>query len=97
VIELAASETTIVVIIVSAVGALLTTAIVIAVFFVAFEPEEDSVKDVHQFVQLTEEARSLLAHGHGSGDPGVSDIARFQAKKDEARKALWASARRRAA
>jgi hypothetical protein len=93
-IELAVSETTLL-IIASAAGAfafVLTTALVVLVFFVAFEPGEDCFNDVQRFVELTEEARSLLANGSDA-----RDVARFQAKKEEARQALWESQRRRAA
>ncbi len=102
-IQLVATETT-VVIVFSAVTALtpvLTTLFVAWIFFAVFEGGEDSVSDVQRFIELTDEARALLPSGLSLFDPdGASEssaaIARFQAKKDEARKALWQSRQRQA-
>jgi hypothetical protein len=100
VIHLAASHTTTIVIIVSAVGAVafvLTTMIVVLVFLAVFEGGEESTNDVQHFIELPDEARSLLHNGHALGGADASDVARFLAKKEEAREALWESRRKRAA
>jgi hypothetical protein len=51
---------------------------------------------VQRFIELTDEARAMLPRGLPLFDPeGAAEtsaaIVRFQAKKDEARKALWQS------
>jgi hypothetical protein len=97
-VELVASETTVVVVF-SAVIALtlvLTTLFVVWISFVVFEGGEESVRDVQRFIELTDEARALLPSGLPLFDPdGAAEtsaaIVHFQAKKDEARKALWQS------
>jgi hypothetical protein len=64
------------------------------VFYALFGGDEDDARDVQRFIELTEEARSLVPPGLPllSSDPATTAaIARFQAKKDEARRALWAS------
>jgi hypothetical protein len=100
VILLASSGTTIVV--VSVLGGLVflvTTVLIILVFLAVFPGGEESANDVEHFIELTEEARSLLPNGHAADtiDDSSTAIARFQAKKDEARRALWESRRQRAA
>jgi len=65
-------------------------------YFAAFDNGAADIDDVQRFQRLTEEARRL-SHANGSSPNGhiaaatMVEIARFQAKKDEARKALWAS------
>jgi hypothetical protein len=102
-IEPIASETTLVIVFtaVTAATLALTTLFVGLIFFAVFDGGEDSVRDVQRFIELTEEARALLPNGLPLFDPdGMAEtsaaIARFQAKKDEARKALWQSRQRRA-
>jgi hypothetical protein len=68
----------------------------LAVFFVVFDGDADHVADVQRFVALTEEARSWVPAGLPlfDGEKAAATTAalvRFQAKKDEARRALWAS------
>jgi hypothetical protein len=91
-IQLVATETT-VVIVFSAVTALalaLTTLFVTWIFFAVFEGGEESVRDVQRFIELTDEARALLPSGLPPAETSAA-IVHFQAKKDEARKALWQS------
>ena len=57
---------------------------------------DGAVRDVQRFLELTEEARSLVPPGLPLLDPERAEattaaIGRFQAKKEEARRALWAS------
>ncbi len=97
-VELVASDTT-VLIVFSAVTALtlaLTTLFVAWIFLAVFEGGEESVRNVQRFIELTDEARALLPSGLPLFDPdGAAEtsaaIVHFQAKKDEARKALWQS------
>jgi hypothetical protein len=68
----------------------------LAVFFVVFDGDADHVADVQRFIALTEEARSLMPAGLPlfDGEKAAATTAalvRFQEKKDEARRALWAS------
>jgi hypothetical protein len=93
--ELVASETTVVIALsaASALAIALTTLIVGVMFFAVFDGEE-TVHDVQRFVELTEEARSLLPGGPLLHDPDgetSAAIGRFLAKKEEARRALWES------
>src|SRR5262245_6183499 len=67
-----------------------------AVFFAVFDGDDDDIADVQRFIALTEEARSLVPPGLPLFDDEkaaatTAAILRFQAKKDEARRALWAS------
>ena len=95
-IRLATSETT-VLIAVSVATALvfaLGTLIVVAVAFAVFAGGEEAVRDVQRFVELTEEARSLLPSGPALADPNgetSAAIGTFLSKKEEARRALWGS------
>jgi hypothetical protein len=68
----------------------------LAAFYLVFDGDTDHVADVQRFVALTEEARSLVPAGLPlfDGEKAAATTAarvRFQAKKDEARRALWAS------
>src|SRR5262245_22974165 len=63
---------------------------------VLFEGDADDIADVQRFVELTEEARRLVPPGLPLFDAEkeaatTAAIVCFQAKKDEARQALWAS------
>jgi hypothetical protein len=95
-IELAASETTVLIAVGTAtalVFALVTLIVIVAVFAV-FDGSEEAVRDVQRFVELTEEARSLLPSGPALADPNgeaSAAIGRFLSKKEEARRALWRS------
>jgi len=68
----------------------------LAVVLVAFGGDADDVADVERFISLTEEARSLVPAGlplldREKAAATTAALVRFQAKKDEARRALWAS------
>jgi hypothetical protein len=86
-----------VVIVLSAVAGLVfavATAGAIWVFIKVFDDYEGTVRDVQRFIELTDEARSLVPSGLPLLDPeraaATTDaIGRFQAKKDDARRALW--------
>lgn len=86
-----------VVIVVSAItglAVLLAAAAVVWVFFAAFGDYEDNVRDVQRFIELTNEARSLLPAGLPLFDQekaaaATVAIGRFSAKKEEARRAIW--------
>src|SRR6266536_1117674 len=102
-IQLVATEITVVVVFGAVVTLMLalTTLFVGLVFFAVFDDGDDSVRDVRRFIELSEEARALLPHGLPLLDPeGATEVSGaivlFQAKKDEARKALWQSRERRA-
>jgi hypothetical protein len=74
----------------------------LAVFFVVFDGDADHVADVQRFVALTKEARSWVPAGLALFDGAkaaatTAALVRFQAKKDDARRALWASRNRRPA
>jgi hypothetical protein len=63
------------------------------------ETIEGAVQDVEQFVELTARAREQVPGGLPLLDPArgaeaAEAISRFQALKDEARRALWASSNR---
>jgi hypothetical protein len=67
-----------------------------AVFSALFDGGEDDAADVQRFIDLTDEARSLVPPGlplldHDRAAATAAAIVRFQAKKDEARRPLWAS------
>jgi hypothetical protein len=69
---------------------------VIAVFYAAFEGGADETADVQRFIDLTEEARRLVPPGlpllnREKASAVTAGLVQFQAKKDEARRALWAS------
>jgi hypothetical protein len=66
-----------------------------AVYFAVFAGDDDSA-DVQRFIELTEEARRLVPPGLPLFDSEkaavtTAAIVRFQGKKDEARRALWAT------
>jgi len=68
----------------------------LAVLFLVFDGDTDHVADLQRFVALTEEARSWVPTGLPLSDgekaaATTAALVRFQAKKDEARRALWAS------
>jgi hypothetical protein len=68
----------------------------VAAFFVAFEGNAGNIGEVQRFIELTDEARRLVPPGLPllDGDKEATTtagIVAFQAKKDEARRALWAS------
>jgi hypothetical protein len=72
----------------------LATAGAIWIFFKVFDDYEGNVRDVQRFIDLTNEARSLVPPGLPLLDPEraaatANAIGRFQAKKDDARRALW--------
>src|SRR5262245_64016909 len=74
----------------------LTLLPLLALTLVVFDGDADDVADVQRFIALTEEARSLVPAGLPLFDGEkaavtTAAIVRFQAKKDEARWALWAS------
>jgi hypothetical protein len=101
-IELVAAHATLVVVLSAITGLvlLLGTAVVAWVFFTAFGDYESNVRDVQRFIELTEEARSLLPEGLPLLDPEkaaatTAAIGRFSAKKEEARRALWQPRTRR--
>jgi hypothetical protein len=84
----------------------LTTALLLAVAVIAmtvvylalFDGGDDDVADVQRFIELTEQARSLVPPDLPllDGEKASAAIVRFQIKKDDARRALWASRRQRA-
>jgi hypothetical protein len=68
----------------------------VVAFFLAFKGSAENIGEVQRFVQLTEEARRVVPPGLPllDGDEAAATTAAivdFQAKKDEARRALWAS------
>ena len=78
----------------------ITTVALVAVFFTVFDGGPDDIADVQRFIELTEEARRLVPPGlplldREKGAATAAAIAEFQAKKAEARRALWASRDRR--
>jgi hypothetical protein len=86
--------------VVAVVAVALTMLLVVVVFFAVCDGDEDAVRDVQRFVELTEEARSLLPGGYTLSDPNgetSAAIGQFLAKKEEARQALWESRQSRAA
>jgi hypothetical protein len=79
-----------------AVGLLFALAVIVlfAVYLAAFDGGADDIAEVQRFIQLTEEARRVMPRGLSlldgeDGATAATAIARFQAKKDEARCALW--------
>lgn len=70
-IELAASETTVLIAVGAATALVfaLGTLIIIVAVFAVFDGSEEAVRDVQRFVELTEEARSLLPRGPALADP----------------------------
>lgn len=63
-----------------------------AVAFVVFDSDADDIADVQRFIELTEEARRSVPRDLPLFDgEQAAAIVRFQAKKDEAGRALWAS------
>ena len=72
------------------------------VWFAFLDVGADDIADVQRFIELTEEARGLVPRGLPLVDSRnaaatTAAIVRFQAKKEEARRALWASRDRRRA
>ena len=68
----------------------------VAALFVAFDGSAGNIGEVQRFVELTDDARRLVPPGLPllDGDKAAATTAAivdFQAKKDEARRALWAS------
>lgn len=68
----------------------------VAALFVVFEGSAGRIGEVQRFVELTDDARRLVPPGLPllDGDNAAATTAAivdFQAKKDEARRALWAS------
>jgi hypothetical protein len=68
----------------------------IAIFYAVFDGGADDAADVQRFVELTEDARRLVPPGLPLFDREraaavTAGLFQFQAKKDEARRALWAS------
>jgi hypothetical protein len=66
----------------------------LAVALAVFDGDADDVTDVQRFIALTREARSLLSADLPLFDgkkaaATTAALVRFQAKKDEARHALW--------
>lgn len=66
------------------------------VFFAVFAGDADTIADVEHFIELTEEARQTVPRGlplfqSERAAATTAALVRFQAKKDEARRALWAS------
>jgi hypothetical protein len=96
VIDLVAGQTTVVIVfsVITGLALVITTVGFAWVFFAAFDDFERNVRDVQRFVELTEEARSLVPAGLPLFDrekaaATTASIGRFLAKKDEARRALW--------
>jgi hypothetical protein len=79
---------------------LIALAVMFTVQIADFDGDAGVVADVQRFIELTEEARALLPSGLPLFDTEeetatvVAAIVRFQAKKEEARSALWASRER---
>ena len=74
----------------------LTLLPLVAVTLAVFDGDAGDVADVQRFIALTEEARSLVPPGLPLFDAEkaaatTAALVRFQDKKDEARRALWAS------
>ena len=74
----------------------LTLLPLLAVILAVFDGDAGDVADVQRFIALTEEARSLVPPGLPLFDAEkaaatTAALVRFQEKKDEARRALWAS------
>jgi hypothetical protein len=72
----------------------LPTIAVIALFVAAFGDEAENVADVKRYMQLRDEARRLMSPGLPLLDDdkmaaATAEIGLFQAKRDEARKAIW--------
>lgn len=68
----------------------------VAGLFVAFEGSAGNIGEVQRFIELTDEARGLVPAGlplldRDNAAATTAAIVDFQAKKDEARRALWAS------
>jgi hypothetical protein len=95
-IEVLVAQTSVVIVLSAITGLVfaLATAGAIWVFFKVFGDYEGNIRDVQRFIELTNEARSLVPPGLPLLDreraAATADaIGRFQAKKDEARRALW--------
>jgi hypothetical protein len=81
-------------------SAALAALVAIALYFAVFDGGAEDIADVQRFIDLTQEARRSVPPGLPLFDGGkaaatTAAIVRFQAKKDEARRALWASRRDR--
>jgi hypothetical protein len=97
-IEVVAAEATVVILVSAITGIVLvlTTAAVIWMFFFVFGDYEGSVRDVQRFVELTEQARSLVPAGlplldQEKAAATTEAIGRFAKQKEQARRALWES------
>jgi hypothetical protein len=75
-------------VVVSVVLYTIATVATCVIFFAVFDGGPDDVADVQRFSELTEEARRVAPL---EGEATASRLERFKAKKDEARRALWAS------
>jgi hypothetical protein len=78
----------------------ITVVALLVAYFVVFQDRSEDVSDVQRFITLTEEARRQVPPGFPlfDGDRAAATtagIVRFQRKKAEARRALWASQSRR--
>jgi len=74
----------------------LTLLPLLAVILAVFDGDAGDIADVQRFIELTEEARSLVPPGlplfdREQATATTAALVRFQEKKDEARRALWAS------
>lgn len=74
--------------------------VLLALSTVSDQTIEGAVHDVERFVELTERAREQMPEGLPLFDPArgaeaTAAICRFQALKEEARRALWASSNRK--
>jgi hypothetical protein len=74
--------------------------VLLALSTVSDQTIEGAVHDVERFVELTERAREQVPGGLPLFDPArgaeaTAAICRFQALKEEARRALWASSNRK--
>jgi hypothetical protein len=72
----------------------LPTIAVIALFVAVFGDEAENVADVRRYMELRDEARRLMSPGLPLLDDdemaaATAEIGLFQAKRDEARKAIW--------
>jgi hypothetical protein len=73
--------------------------VLLALSHVSDETIQGAVHDVERFVELTERAREQMSGGlplldRARGAEATAEICRFQALKEEARRALWSSSSR---
>jgi hypothetical protein len=84
-------------------GALLVVITAVALFvgyYAVFQDPDEDIADVQRFIELTDDARRLVTPGlplfdRDKAAAASAAIGRFQTKKAEARRALWASQSRR--